>query len=296
MTAFSAVEPYSGWSLTDRDPGAIERILPVWEWLYEHYFRVQTDGWEHIPDDQVLFVGSHNGGLASPDLPMFMVDWFRRYTFDRTVYGLMHPGVWKVAPQLGQIGAQLGAIQAHPKMAFAAFQAGASVLVYPGGARDLFRPHRLRDRIHLMGNTAFIKVALRQEVPIVPVISAGAHDTVVVLEDCYEQVKALHDRGLFPWLFNVDPEVFPIFLGLPWGVGVGPIPNVPLPIQIRTRVCQPITFARYGAEAARDRDYVQECYQLVVEHMQRSLDILIAGSPPRSQVLPRSPQAANRRT
>ncbi|MEL7083398.1 MAG: 1-acyl-sn-glycerol-3-phosphate acyltransferase [Cyanobacteria bacterium J06597_1] len=286
MTAFSAVEQYSGWSLTDRDPAAIERMLPVWEWLYTHYFRVQTDGWDRIPDDPVLFVGSHNGGLASPDLPMFMVDWFRHYGLDRAVYGLMHPGVWKVAPQLGQMGARLGAIQAHPKMAFAAFQAGASVLVYPGGARDLFRPHRLRDRIHLTGNTAFIKVALRQEVPIVPVISAGAHDTVVVLEDCYEQVKALHDRGLLPWLFNVDPEVFPIYLGLPWGLGVGPIPNLPLPVQIRTRVCPPIAFDRYGAAAARDRDYVQHCYEQVVNHMQRSLDNLIAAPSQNSLVVP----------
>ena len=277
MAAFSTVEQYSGWSLSARDPAAIERMLPVWEWLYANYFRVQTDGWERIPDGQVLFVGSHNGGLASPDLPMFMVDWFRRYGFDRTVYGLMHPGVWKVAPQLGQMGARLGAIQAHPKMAFAAFQTGASVLVYPGGARDLFRPHRLRDRIHLTGNTAFIKVALRQEVPIVPVISAGAHDTVVVLDDCYEQVRSLHERGLVPWLFDVDPEVFPIYLGLPWGLGVGPIPNLPLPVRIRTRVCPPIAFERYGTEAARDRDYVQNCYEQVVKHMQRSLDDLVRG-------------------
>ncbi|MEM9566937.1 MAG: lysophospholipid acyltransferase family protein [Cyanobacteria bacterium P01_E01_bin.34] len=294
MTAFSAVQQYSGWSLTARDPAAIERILPIWEWLYTHYFRVQTDGWEHIPDSQVLFVGSHNGGLASPDLPMFMVDWFRRYGLERTVYGLMHPGVWKIAPQLGQMGAKLGAIQAHPKMAFAAFQTGASVLVYPGGARDLFRPHRLRARIHLTGNTAFIKVALRQGVPIVPVISAGAHDTVVVLEDCYEQVKALHDRGLVPWLFNVDPEVFPIYLGLPWGLGVGPIPNLPLPIQIRTRVCSPIEFDRYGSAAARDRDYVQQCYKHVVNHMQRSLDNLIAAPLQNSLAAPQELQPASK--
>ena len=279
MTVLPAVERYSGWSLSDRDPGAIRRMLPIWEWLYAHYFRVQTDGWDRIPNGQVLFVGSHNGGLASPDLPMFMVDWFRRYGVDRTIYGLMHPGVWKVAPQMGQLAARLGAIQAHPKMAFAAFQQGGSVLVYPGGARDVFRPHRLRDRIHLTGNAAFIKVALRQEVPIVPVISAGAHDTVVVLEDCYEQVRALHDRGFIPWLFDVDPEVFPIYLGLPWGVGVGPIPNLPLPIQIRTRVCPPIVFERYGAEAARDRHYVQLCYKQVVDCMQRSLDDLTQSAP-----------------
>lgn len=274
MIAGSAVKRYSGWSLADRDPATIARMIPVWEWLYAHYFRVQTDGWNRIPEGQVLFVGSHNGGLASPDLPMFMVDWFRRYGFDRQVYGLMHPGVWTVAPQLGQFGARLGALQAHPKMAFAAFRQGASVLVFPGGARDLFRPHRLRNSIHFAGNTAFVKLALRQEVPIVPVISAGAHDTVVVLDDCYEQVKGLHERGIVPWLFNVDPEVFPIYLGLPWGIGIGPIPNLPLPVPIRTQICEPIVFERYGSDAARDRQYVDRCYEQVVKHMQTSLDTL----------------------
>ena len=276
MTIESATGRHSGWSLAARDPNTIKRFLPLWEWLYAHYFRVQTDGWQHIPSEgQVLYVGSHNGGIASPDLPMFMVDWFNRFGFERTIYGLMHPSVWKLSPQFGALASQFGAVQAHPKMAFAAFNCGASVLVYPGGARDVFRPHRMRDRIHLAGRTGFIKLALRQEVPIVPVISWGAHDTVFVLEDCYTQVKILHDRGLMPWLFDIDPEVFPIYLGLPWGLALGPLPNLPLPAKIRTRVCEPIEFERYGADVARDRDYVLQCYRKVVDRMQNALDDLI---------------------
>ena len=271
----NAEQQYDGWSLAARDPNTIKRFLPLWQWLYANYFRVETDGWEHIPaDGQALYVGSHNGGIASPDLPMFMVDWFRRFGFDRHIYGLMHPSVWKLSPQLGALASRFGAVQAHPKMAFSAFRQGASVLVYPGGARDVFRPHRMRDRIHLAGHTGFVKVALRQQVPIIPVISWGAHDTFYVVEDCYEQVKTLHDRGVMPWLFDVDPEVFPIYLGLPWGLAVGPLPNLPLPVQIRTRVCPPIEFERYGVDAARDRDYVRRCYEQVVTQMQYSLNDL----------------------
>lgn len=268
---------FSGWSLEARDPNVIRQWMPVWEWLYQYYFRVESDGWEHVPSDpkeQVLFVGSHNGGIASPDLPMVMVDWFHRFGFDRPIYGLMHPSVWKVARPLAELASQLGAVQAHPKMAFGALKEGASVLVYPGGAKDVFRPHRLRDRVHLAGHKGFIKVALRSEVPIVPTVSWGAHDTLIVLEDCYEQVSFLNKQGLLPWLFGVDPEVFPIYLGFPWGISVGPLPNFPAPVQIRTRMCAPITFDRYGPEAARDRDYVDECYAIVVEQMQAELDDL----------------------
>jgi 1-acyl-sn-glycerol-3-phosphate acyltransferase len=264
-----------GWTLSARDPQFIESLMPIWEWLYHYYFRVQTSGWHHIPaDGQVLLVGSHNGGMASPDLHMMMYDWFRRFGVQRLVYGLMHPYAWQVSPSIASLAQKLGAIPAHPTMASAAFDIGASVLVYPGGQYDMFRPHRERYKIHFANQKGFIKLALKKSVPIIPLISVGAHDTLIILGDCYEQVKQLHHWGL-PWLYGIDPGVFPIYLGLPWGLAIGPLPNIPLPIQIHTRVCAPIVFERYGNQAARDRDYVNACYDLVYRQMQRELDILV---------------------
>jgi 1-acyl-sn-glycerol-3-phosphate acyltransferase len=264
-----------GWSLTERDGQFIELLMPVWEWFYRYYFKVKTDGWHHIPTEgKVLLVGSHNGGMASPDLVMMMYDWFSRFGTKRLVYGLMHPYAWKVSPQIAEISQKLGAIIAHPKMASAAFDIGASVLVYPGGQYDMFRPHSQRHKINLAGHKGFIKLALKQEVPIIPLISVGAHDTLIVLFDCYDLVKQLHKWGL-PWLYQLDPGVFPIYLGLPWGLAIGPLPNIPLPVQIHTRVCHPIIFERYGKDAAKDRDYVNACYELVHIQMQQELDKLV---------------------
>ncbi|HCA93626.1 MAG TPA: glycerol acyltransferase, partial [Cyanobacteria bacterium UBA9226] len=265
-----------GWSLDERNPKTIESLMPLWEWFYKYYFRVQTDGWHHIPQERnVLLVGSHNGGLAAPDMSMMMYDWFRRFGTEKPAYGLMHANMWQLDRQIAKLAAQTGAIMAHPKMAIAALEKGASVLVYPGGAQDVFRPHYLRDKIYLAGRQGFIKLALRANVPIVPVISHGAHDTIVVLADFYKEVSKLHDWGLFPWLFGLNPEVFPIYLGLPWGLSFGPLPNIPLPVQIHTRVCTPIVFERYGRRAACDRDYVNSCYEQVSNHMQRELDFLV---------------------
>ncbi|BAY35122.1 hypothetical protein NIES2107_70330 (plasmid) [Nostoc carneum NIES-2107] len=264
-----------GWSLDERDPGFIKSIMPIMGWFYDHYFRVQTSGWEHIPpQEQVLFVGSHNGGLAAPDMLMMMYDWFRKFGVERPVYGLMHPKVWEVTPQIAQLVAKCGAIMAHPKMAYAALRSGASVLVYPGGAEDVFRPYALRNQIYFAGRQGFIKVALRERVPIVPVISAGAHETLIVLTECYDIIAQLHKLGM-PWLFGIDPVVFPIYLGLPWGLSLGPLPNIPFPMTIHTRVCPPIKFEHYGREAACDRQYVNECYELVRSQMQHELDQLV---------------------
>jgi 1-acyl-sn-glycerol-3-phosphate acyltransferase len=275
MPVNHSAQPKSGWSLDQRDPKVIQLLMPIWEWLYHHYFRVQTSGWHHIPPDgKVLFIGSHNGGIAAPDMFMMMYDWFRRFGLERPVYGLMHPRVWQVSPAVAQLAVGAGAVMSHPKMAIAALQREASVLIYPGGAEDIFRPHHLRHKIHFCERQAFIKIALREKVPIVPVVSYGAHDTLIVLADIYKEIKQLHTWGL-PWLFGIDPVVFPIYLGLPWGLAIGPLPNIPFPVQIHTRVCSPIVFEQYGQDAASDRAYVNDCYKIVCTQMQQELDYLV---------------------
>lgn len=250
--------------------------MPIWEWLYHHYFRVTSDGWEHIPDrGRMLVVGSHNGGLAAPDMYMLMYDWFRRYGSERPAYGLAHPYLWKHFGAASNLAVRAGAVVAHPKMAIAALRKDAPVLVYPGGAEDVFRPNSQKHQIHLAGRKGFIKVALREHAPIVPVVSVGAHEQPIVLADLYPLLAQLHDRGM-PWLFGIDPIVFPVYLGLPWGIAFGPLPNLPLPTQIHIRICEPIEFTRYGRGAANDRDYVDDCYARVGRQMQLDLDRLVA--------------------
>jgi 1-acyl-sn-glycerol-3-phosphate acyltransferase len=264
--------------LEARDPQFIKSFMPTWEWFYRYYFRVKTDGWHHIPSQgKVLLIGSHNGGIATPDTPMMMYDWFRRFGVQRPVYGLIHPKVWHLHPQIATLAGKIGAVPAYSKIAIAALKKEASLLIYPGGAQDVFRSYQQRHQIHFAGQKGFIKLALREKIPIIPLISHGAHETLIVIGDCYEWVKQLHEWGM-PWLFDSDPEVFPIYLGLPWGLAFGPIPNIPLPVSIHTRVCAPIIFDRYGRDAARDRVFVDACYNLVVTRMQQELNRLVAGS------------------
>jgi 1-acyl-sn-glycerol-3-phosphate acyltransferase len=271
----------SDWFLQQRDPSVIESLIPYWEWLYRYYFRVRTDGWHHIPSQgQVLLVGSHNGGLAVPDTSMMMYDWFRRFGTDRPIYGLTHPSVWENNPYpfLTQLAMQVGAIPASPRMAFAALREGASLLVYPGGAKDLFRPYTQRHQIYFAGQKGFIKLALQAELPIVPLISKGAHDTLVILGDAYQWLEQLGLWNLARFLPDEGLDIFPLYLGLPWGLAIGPLPNIPFPVQIHTRVCPPIIFDRYGKEAALDRSYVDACYLQVVNTMQSELEGLIAAT------------------
>jgi 1-acyl-sn-glycerol-3-phosphate acyltransferase len=272
--ASSASTWLDGWSLEGRNPDALAQVMPLLGWLHRHYYQVSSDGWEHIPaDENVMLVGSHNGGLPAPDMHMMLYDWCDRFGTEKPLYGLMHPSVWKASPPAAHIATQMGALRAHPKMGLAALNRKANIAVYPGGAQDVFRPYSMRNKIYFHNRKGFIKLALKKAVPIVPMISCGAHSTLVVLGDIYPQIKQLHDLGM-PWFLGLDPEVFPIFLGLPWGIGIGPVPNIPLPIKIHTRICAPIHFERTGAEALRDKSYVDACYEQVQSKMQAALDEL----------------------
>jgi 1-acyl-sn-glycerol-3-phosphate acyltransferase len=243
-------------------------MMPIWSWFYRYYFRVTSDGWEHLPDGQTfLAVGSHNGGLAAPDMYMLMYEWFQRYGADQPIYGLMHPKVWEISPPIAEMAMEFGAMIAHPRSASNALRQGFPVLVYPGGVEDVFRHHQWRHRINFARRTGFIKLALREQVPIIPVISVGAHDSLMVLGNLYAQIQPL---GL-PWLGGIDPLTLPIYLGFPWGVAIGPLPNIPAPVQIHNRICKPITFPYCGRDAANDKNYVWSCYQQVKKTMQQQL-------------------------
>lgn len=265
----------TGRSLDDRNPQIIEKLMPFFGWVYENYFRVQTDGWQNIPKTgKVLLIGSHNGGLAAPDTVMMTYDWFRQFGTERLAYALMEPKIWDFLPGLARLATQVGTIRPYPELAREALRRGAGVLIYPGGTKDVFRPYSLRNKIYFCGQKGFIKLALQEEVPIVPFISHGAHSTLIVLADIYPLLEQLHQFGM-PWFYGIDAEVFPIYLGLPWGIGFGPLPNIPLPVKLHTRVCPSILFERYGQEAAHDREYVEQCYHQVCNTMQEELDQLV---------------------
>lgn len=268
----SSPESRPNWHKTSRTPSTIDSLMPLWGWLYQHYFRVTSDGWQHIPSDRpFLAVASHNGGLAAPDMYMLMYEWFHRYGTERPIYGLMHPEVWNVSQPIAKMAMECGALAANPQSAMRVLRQGAPVLVYPGGIEDVFRPHRWRYRINFAGRTGFVKLALRENVPIVPTVSVGAHDSLLILGNIYPTVSEIVHRWGLPWLGGLDPLTLPIYLGFPWGIACGPLPNIPAPVQVHNRICEPIVFDRAGRDAANDKDYVWSCYRRVKRVMQQEL-------------------------
>ncbi len=244
-----------------RDPEFIRRQLPLWWLLATLYFRAEVKGFERVPDGPVLFVGNHSGGALTPDTIVFMLAHNTYFSVERPLHALAHNMVTSL-PGLGPFVKKLGVITAAQKNAHEALERGANVLVYPGGDVEVFRPWTKRHTIDFDGRKGFLRLAHEANVPIVPVVSDGGHDTFIVLTDG----KKIARRMGMEKLGRV--KTLPIALGAPGGLIIGDwLGHIPFPVKIRTEVLEPIDLrARYGDELDQDH-----AYDLVTSRMQAGL-------------------------
>lgn len=251
-------------SIHNRDDAVIERLVDsLGPWL-ERYFTPEVRGLDRVPEGAALYVGNHNGGLCSADSFILGKHLYEQIGIDAVPYGLAHDLAVET-PILQQILVPIGAVRASPDAAHRLFEAGKKVLVYPGGDVDSMRPYAERDDIVFGGRRGYIRLALTEGVPIVPMVAAGAHATFVVIDDGRWIAKGL---GLDKW---ARLQVFPISIALPWGISIGTVPYFPLPTKILIEALEPVRFERSGPEAAADDAYVEACDAQVRERMQAKL-------------------------
>lgn len=246
-----------------KQAAAIRNVTHKW-------FRARIEGFAHVPDAPFVAVGNHSGGTLIPDTLV----WVSAYHVSgrRTpLLTLAHPGIFSFYPKrLARSLARLGAIRADPRLALQALRAGNAVQVYPGGDIDACRPFRRRNRIVFDGHRGYVKLAQKAGVPIVPVVSLGAHEALIVLWDGAPLARFLGlDRR-----FRL--KALPLSLCLPWGLWLGPLPGyLPLPTKIVVRVLPPIDPAGDVDEIDRR---VRDAMQTALDDMAHGRRFLGAGS------------------
>ncbi len=257
-------------SLDNRDPARVERMLAFTERFIARYHRAEVRGVERIPAGAALYVGNHNAGFWSADTYLFCAAIYRAHGLGSVPYGLAHE-VAVDLPLVRDLLVPLGAVRASHENARRLFARGSKVLVYPGGDLESMRPFRERNRIVFGGRTGYMKLALREGVPIVPLVAAGAHSASLVLDDLQWLARALGaDKHL-------RVKVWPLMLSFPLGLTLGPlVPYVPFPSRILAEVQEPLRFERTGEAAANDDAYVAECDERVRTAMQAALTRLAA--------------------
>ena len=165
------------WSgASDRDVEFIRILDRAFAGLYDRYFRVEVRGWEHVRQSPALLVGNHSGfGVA--ELLMLLVAWFRQYGDTRPVYALAHRWLYKT-PFLRVVIPKLGGVPATWRDACGVLERGHVLAIFPGGELESTRPFSERYKVNLHGRTGFVRVALANDVPIVPFVTIGSHATM----------------------------------------------------------------------------------------------------------------------
>jgi 1-acyl-sn-glycerol-3-phosphate acyltransferase len=252
--------------LDERDPDYIRERLPLMWLAASIWYRGEVRGLGNVPDDgPVLLVGNHSGGNMTPDTLVFTLAFATYFGVERAFYQLAHNLVLSM-PGLASLR-KFGTVAASPSNATKALDAGAALLVYPGGDYEVHRPIWERNRVDFDGRKGFIRLALERDVPIVPVVSIGGQETSLFLSRGERLARLL----AFDRLFRL--KVLPISLALPWGLNVGDmLGHIPLPAKITIETLPAINLRE---EFGQDPD-LDEVYDQIVRSMQETLDALAA--------------------
>ena len=254
------------WTLEGTDDRFMDRQKYLWNPLMDYWFRMEIEGWEHLPEPPVLLIGIHSGAPFVWDAWTVGIQWWRRFGTDRPLHGTAHDALM-AAPLIGSYFRRMGVLPAAPDSIASALEAGHDVALWPGGEIDSLRPWTDRDEAVLAGRKGFIRMAVNAGVPIVPIATVGGPDSMPVLARGRRLARALQLDKV------ARLKMFPISIQAPWGISPAILPELPLPTKIRTAFQAPVKLSRDPAKA-KDDDYVERKYDEVQQSLQDGMDIL----------------------
>jgi 1-acyl-sn-glycerol-3-phosphate acyltransferase len=225
---------------------------------WRRYFRFEVENFDVLRDTETALIVAYHGGPWTYDLWMLgdrmhdELGYFPRAVWHR---------LWWAIPGLSQAVAQLGGLRGAPAQdEMDDLKArGEHLVVAPGGMREAMRPFWDDRRVDLGDRRGYLRLALRHDLPIIPVVATGLEETFVGLNDGYETSRRVFGRGDLPaWLAFGIGGIWPLAL--------------PLPVRIRQRIGEPI---RLGSLGDGDDDArLERAHERVTTTLQAMLDDL----------------------
>jgi len=249
-----AIEDLGGPDSDDLDE-ALPAFLDQAVSFVRRYNRLEVDLQTPAPEEPVLFVANHGfGGIF--DLNVMAANAaLEDLDLDRPVNFLTHQLAWTLG--VGRVIEHLGARPASNESAVEAFAEGNHVMVFPGGDVEAAKSYSHRNEVIFGGRSGFARLAMEQQVPIVPIVTSGAGESLLVLSDGKRLAKKLKLDKL------LRLKALPVSLSFPWGLSVGAVgqlPYLPLPTKLRTAVMLPM-MPKKGEEPQGFADRVQNAMQ-----------------------------------
>ena len=225
------------------------------KFLEKVYWRVEVDGYRHIPEaGGAVLAGVHRGFM-----PLDAVMFFHLVVQNRRRYPrfLIHPTLIKFACQFNFI-TKLGGVVACQDNADRVLEENGVLGIYPEGIRGTFQHYRDSHTIGRFGRNNFVKIALKHRVPIIPFVNVGAAE-------------------IFPIVARLDWKWWKSFSLWPFFPIAPPFPllPVPMPSKWHIQILEPMHVEKdYPPEAADDRQAVKSISDEVRRRMQAAYDDL----------------------
>ncbi len=238
------------------DEDFAEAIFPLFEFLYETWWRVGVSGVRNVPSHgRALLVANHGGSIFPFDATMMTMAVMREHPLPRWPRFMVLDWAF-VMPFVSSFMRRGGGVPASPHNASRLLGQDELVMVFPEGAKGTGKPFSERYRLQRFGRGGFVEVALRTGAPIVPVAVVGAEEIYPKLGDSELLARA------------IGAPYFPLTPTFPW---LGPLGLLPLPSRWRIEFCEPIEVAGHGPDAAEDRRLVFDISEQVRETIQSAV-------------------------
>lgn len=230
--------------------------------------RIYVDGLENLPaDGRFLLVGNHTSA-GWPEV--VLTPYFVHRHLGLRVRGLATQSVKQMKGLARDLIEAAGAVPGQPDVGAELMRRGETLLVFPGGGRDMLKFKGEEYTLRWEGRSGFARLAIAHDYPIVPVGLVGGDDvfrSLVERDGTWERMT----RRLGVRLHGVSG------VGVPLMRGLGPT-LVPRPQRMYLRFGQPIATTQ-PAEADAWEAAVKERTQSALEAILRDLQRMRTSDP-----------------
>lgn len=139
----------------------------------------ELSGLEKLPARDALIVANHSG-LGVVECLWLPELWATHVGLERPLAAMAHSSLFRL-PVAGALLRAVGAVEATREAARRARDAGASLLLFPGGDHESMRPLWRAREVDFAGRVGFIRLARELGLTIVPMAITGSHVTIPLL-------------------------------------------------------------------------------------------------------------------
>ena len=243
------------------DMEMVDTFRPFLEFMHQKYWRVETTGISNIPDEGCAILVANHSGQLPWDAVMLGVSVYNEHLAQRLVRTL-YADWFPTLPFVSSFLTKMGQVLATEDNGDRLLEQGELVSVFPEGIKGVGKLFKDRYRLARFGRGGFVRMALRNQAPIIPVSIVGAEEIYISLAKSDAIAKMIG----FPF--------FPISVTWPW---LGPLGFVPFPTKWYIDIGEPIPMDSYQPGDANSLMLISQITDQVRNIVQQMVFTRLAG-------------------